>query len=266
MRKKIYFLAGFTRAGNTLLSVILNQNKNIGITGHSILPYIFSDIEKIKNYPVSKNFYNPTAIENIQKNIFLNYYSDWSYRYIFDRAEWCTPFNFSMISKYCPNDIKIIFLLRNPIDVIRSFLHLCNTYPDFYINKKYETLDKTFLYRSETEEKIELITGKGSSFDYSFVAYNFIKNKDCVKFIHYENLVKNPEKTLKEIYKFLNIPDFKHDFDIKEQLSVNNISYNDEFLGAPMHIIHKGKIRNFTYPNINIPAHIIKKYKGSFSV
>ena len=81
MRKKqIYFLTGFPRAGNTLLSVILNQNKNIGATGHSILPSVFLNVEKIKNSLSYKNFHSTDSTENIQKNIFLNYYLDWPHR------------------------------------------------------------------------------------------------------------------------------------------------------------------------------------------
>ena len=264
-KKKIYFLTGFPRAGNTLLSVILNQNKNIGATGHSILPSVFLNVEKIKNSLSYKNFHSTDSTENIQKNIFLNYYLDWPHRYIIDRSEWCTPFNFSMVSKYCPNDIKIIFLLRNPVEVIRSFLHLCNAYPHFYFNKAYETFDKTALHRSEIEEKIELITAKGTAFDFGLLAYDFIKNKDCVKFIHYEDLIKNPEDALNEIYKFLNIPKFKHDFDIKGQLSINDLSYDDGVFGAPLHTIRKGKIKRSTHPNIDIPPYIVEKYKGIFN-
>ena len=38
--KKIYFLCGLPRAGNTLLGSIVNQNKNIKITANSIVPDI----------------------------------------------------------------------------------------------------------------------------------------------------------------------------------------------------------------------------------
>ena len=38
--KNIFFLSGLPRAGNTLLSSILNQNKNIACTANSILPNI----------------------------------------------------------------------------------------------------------------------------------------------------------------------------------------------------------------------------------
>ena len=42
----------------------------------------------------------------------------------------------------------------------------------------------------ELEEKIELITKKGDLVDWSFMAYNFIKDKKNVYFVKYEDLVK----------------------------------------------------------------------------
>jgi hypothetical protein len=48
--KKYFFISGFPRAGNTLLSSILNQNKDILVSGQSIVPEIFYRIEEIKIY------------------------------------------------------------------------------------------------------------------------------------------------------------------------------------------------------------------------
>ena len=47
--KKVYFISGFPRAGNTLLSSILNQNPNIHSTGHSFLPDLFFAIKNAQN-------------------------------------------------------------------------------------------------------------------------------------------------------------------------------------------------------------------------
>jgi len=53
VEKKYYFLSGFPRSGNTLLSTILNQNPTIATTGHSFIPDIFLQLERIKNYNVT---------------------------------------------------------------------------------------------------------------------------------------------------------------------------------------------------------------------
>ena len=90
------------------------------------------------------------------------------------------------MEQYCPNEFKLIFLLRNPLDVIKSFLKLSIDYPDFYVNKQYNYIDKTTLYRPEEEEKIDLITQKNTFFDWSFYTYNNLKNKKNVLFINSE--------------------------------------------------------------------------------
>ena len=35
--KQFYFLTGLPRAGNTLLGSLVNQNKNVAVTAHSII-------------------------------------------------------------------------------------------------------------------------------------------------------------------------------------------------------------------------------------
>ena len=262
MQKKVSFLTGFPRSGNTLLSKILNQNKDIGTSGHSSLPDVLYNLDLIKSKNTYNNFKSDKDYNNILTNIFNNYYKDWPQKYIIDRGEWATPANYALLFKYFDQDIKIIFLLRNPIDVIKSYIQLCNNHPNFYINQQYNELDKTSLHRTELEEKIELITKKGDLVDWSFMAYNFIKDKKNVHFVKYEDLVKSPAKILKDIYNFLNIPKFKHNFNIKDQFSINNISYNDDIMGAPMHTLHTGKLKNFNYPNIKLPKYIVEKYKN----
>lgn len=260
--KQYYFLTGFPRSGNTLLSTLLNQNPDIASTGHSIIPQIFFEIDKIKEHnKIYHNFKLESNIEKIEQNIFNNYFQGWSQKYIIDRGEWATPYNYHRLEKYCPNKIKIIFLLRDPIDVIKSYLDLCNKYPDFYINKQYNFLDKTSLHRTELEEKIDLITKKDDLFDTICMSYNFIKDKNNVLFIHYEDLIKQTKEVIKSIYSFLDIPYYKHKFNISTQFSINNIKYNDDIIGAPMHTIRTGKLVKRKY-NINIPKYILEKYKN----
>jgi len=260
--KKIFFLTGFPRSGNTIISSILNQNKNIAVSGHSSLTNCFFNLELVKTTPIYNNFKNEKSIENIQKNMVNNYYNNWPQKYIIDRGEWGTPYNYFMMEKYCPNEFKIIFLLRNPIDVIKSYIKLCRDNPNFYINKQFEQLDKTTLYRSEEEEKIELITKKSDFINSSFFSYKNLQNKKNVLFVKYEDFTQNPSKIINKIYSFLNIPKYKHYFDIKNQFFVNNLSYDDSMIGADMHKLHLGKVKNYGYPEIKIPKYIIEKYKN----
>jgi len=97
------------------------------------------------------------------------------------------------------------------------------------------------------------------------MAYNFIKNNKDVLFIDYNSLIKNPKDNINKIYSFLEIPKFKHDFNITKQLSINNIMYDDSILKAPLHTIKMGKLKKTTYDHIKIPNHIVEKYKNFIS-
>ena len=94
------------------------------------------------------------------------------------------------------------------------------------------------------------------------MAYNFIKNNKNVLFIDYNNLIKNPENNINKIYNFLKIPKFKHSFNITEQFSINNITYDDSILKASMHTLKTGKLKKTIYNQIKIPKYIIEKYKN----
>ena len=64
--KKIYFMYGLPRAGNTLLGCILNQNPRINATANSVLPEIMFSINNIKYYDVAyNNFPDEASIDNV---------------------------------------------------------------------------------------------------------------------------------------------------------------------------------------------------------
>ena len=78
MNKKFFFLTGLPRTGNTLLSSILNQNKDIITTNYSILAPLLHSIDKqrkeitYKNFPLLLKFIsnnNNTSFEFIKKSI-----------------------------------------------------------------------------------------------------------------------------------------------------------------------------------------------------
>ena len=54
--KKIFFLAGLPRSGNTILASILNQNPVICCTPNSITLEIMKDVVLLKNTDIFQNF------------------------------------------------------------------------------------------------------------------------------------------------------------------------------------------------------------------
>ena len=91
-----------------------------------------------------------------------------------------------------------------------------------------------------------------------------IKQKEKVHIIHYEKLIKDPEKIINSLLKYLKI---KETFKLKnklKQFDLNGCSYNDSMLEGPLHIIKTDNIEKTEYEIKDyVPKSIIKKYKRS---
>ena len=248
---KYYFLSGIPRAGNTILSCLLNQNKNIGVTANSYLTEVFSSLEKMKhtneaylNYPDEKSH---TSLMN---NILPSYYSQWESEFIIDRSCWGNPYYMDILKKYCPNEIKIICLVRNIEDVFASFIDWCNKNPKNFINDQ---------------------TNNGSIYDKFNLLFQphkpIIKNIASIKnlidnhqgkyiLIDYDCLVENPSEQIEKIYEFLNIPTYQHNFNYIKQ----SVKYNDKVVGKNLHKIRVNGIKKRNY-DVGIPKELIDMCK-----
>jgi|TARA_R110001606_G_scaffold273333_1_gene421833 hypothetical protein len=263
--KKIYFISGFPRAGNTVLASILNQNPKIKTTALSILPEVILQLDNIKKTHLYKNFPDEKSFDNLIENTFTNYYDQWDAEYIIERGEWITPYNLHLLQKYFKNnEIKIVILVRDILDILASILEVCKNNPEFYINKEYEDSDKSTVIFGPEEEKAEIIMHK-NSYVYSILySINHLLKEDIFKnyiFVEYDDLVSKPEDTLKNIYSFLDIKHFKHDFDNIKLFKANGVEYDDTIFGGDMHTITTGKIKKHT-SNPIVSQRVINKYSG----
>jgi len=240
--KTIYFLCGLPRAGNTLLASILNQNQKISVTANSLVPDIFFSLEKVKNVEGYSVFPDEKSLENISNNVFQNYYSHWEANYILDRSSWGLPHNLKYINQYCHNEVKIILLLRNVENVLSSFIKWSEENKNSFLNK-FESLDEkcNFLMRDNGLINLSLQS-----------CYNIFQSEYNFKLIEYDNLVENTEMIIDEVYSFLDIPKYKHQFTNLNQFSTNGILYNDKYLGDNLHHIKTDSVKR--------PSYDIEKY------
>ena len=251
--KKIFFLAGFPRAGNTLLTSILNQNPDIGCTPNSIVLEIIKDVFLLKTKSVFLNYPDHYSLDNVLDMVYPAYYKNWNFKYIIDRGPAGTTGNLVLLKKHLKQEVKIIFLVRPLLEVLASWITFSEKEPTSYVNRMGATrLDKCYyLMNKEGLIAKELKCMK-----------NLLKpeNRHHVYFVDYKELVENPEKTLKAIYKFLDISLFKHRFIDLDQIMVNGLGYDDTFLGKGLHTIKTKKlIKSKTDVNI-LPPEIIKQY------
>ena len=250
--KKYYFLTGLPRSGNTLLGSILNQNKKISVTAQSPVSDILYGIENFKNNDYKfKNFPDEKSAENISKKIFENYYKDWKSDYIIDRSCWGTPDNLELLKKYCPNEIKIIVLIRDLNEVLASFIHWSELNPGNFLDE----------YKTKEEKCEFLMNPEGQIMKSLHSIYNLHENKTAL-FIKYDDLVNYAEEKITEIYKFFNIKKYNHNFKSICDFKSNHMVYDDHIFGNNLHKVKRNLLKsNYDYVNY-VHYNIIEKYKS----
>ena len=251
--KKIFFLAGFPRSGNTILTSILNQNPNICCTPNSITLEIYKDLFLLKKTDVFLNYPNHKSLDNVLDAVYKNYYKDWNYKYIIDRGPAGTEANLTLLKKHFKQEIKIIFLVRPILEILASWIDWANKTPDSFIRK----------IANPTQACHKLMSPDAQISKQLRCMENLLKpkNKHYVQFVDYDEIVFKPKETIKSIYKFLGIPQFKHNFKKFKQVEVDGISYDDGILGKGMHTIKTNGLTK-TKRNIKkiLPKEIIQLY------
>ena len=257
--KKYYYLSGLPRSGNTALSSILNQNKNIGVNAHSPISDLLYEIENYKKTDIKlKNFPNNDSFDMVGKNMFKNYYSNWKEKYIIDRSCWGTPDNLKLLEKYSPNQIKIIVPIRDLREILASFI-------------RWSSNKKTFLSEFKTsEEKCDfLMNDVGHIKKYVQSIHHLVSDEKYKNYYHlvpYQKFVDSPNEELKKIYKFLNIKNYKHNFNKIKTFKVNGIEYNDEIYGKDLHMVKSNVEKSKYHFSQHITIETIKKYDPYISL
>ncbi len=253
--KKLFFLIGMPRSGNTLFASIMNQNPEIVCTANSITLEIMKDLYLLKETDVFQNFPDHKSLNNIIDVVYDLYYKDWPQRIIIDRGPVLAsgnPGNFELMKVHYKRPFKCIILLRDLMDVLASYMKWYTENPDAFPNR----------YADTDEDKLELVMNKDGAIVKDLKAIdNAFKHSDICHFIKYNDLTTNPEKEIRKVYKFLEEPYYLHYFENLKDININGIEYDDTIVGKNMHKLHTGKIEKIYNPYIEkIPQRIRKKY------
>ena len=246
--KQYYFISGLPRSGSTLLSAILKQNPNFyADIASPVEALIGSSIDIISNNEV-----NLVVAEEQRKNllygIFDGYYQHIGNPIIFDSSRsWTKKTN--LLQALFPYT-KILCPVRDIVSILNSFEVLLNK-NCFYTKQISEKVfsDNIFRRTQEIFER-EVINY------YSFLQEGYALNPEIIHFIEYENLCKEPEKTMRGVYEFLEKPYYPHKFE--------NVEYSNENFDKACNLkdLHTVKKRvEYKPPRCVLPPEIVQKYK-----
>ena len=251
--KKLFFLIAMPRSGNTLFASIMNQNPEIVCTANSITLEIMKDLFLLKKTDVFKNYPDYKSLDNVLDSVYDIYYKDWPQRIIIDRGPVMTTGNLALIQKHFKRPFKCIVLLRDLIDVLASYMKWYTENPDSFINR--------FNCKND-EEKLGMVMNKNGAVAKELEAIkNSYNYPGMCLYIKYDNLVTQPEKEIRRVYEFINMPYFNHTFKDLKQININGIGYDDTVVGKNMHTIRTEIKKKYNPYTNKIPERIRQKYE-----
>jgi hypothetical protein len=254
MNKRIFFLMALPRSGNTLFASLINQNPNVACTANSITLEIMKDLYLLKQTDVFQNFPDHRSMDNVMDSVYDLYYKHWPQQCIIDRGPIMTPGNFMVMQQHFKQPIKCVIIWRDLMDVLASYIKWFENEPTAFPNK----------YGKNTiEEKLMMLMNKDGAIAKELIAIQNALNPEYKHMSHvvrYEDLVTNPENTLRSIYNFFKIEYYQHRFHNLSQVNINGLSYDDKVVGNKMHTIKtEMKLEENPYKKM-IPQSIIDKY------
>jgi sulfotransferase len=237
MDKTIFFQSSMPRAGSTLLQNIIGQNPYFYVTPTSSLSTLVINgaatfdraegFRKEKDYNLMKN-----SFHNYCKEGMNGYFSTITNKpYVLDKSrEWITVLPF--LNKLYSSP-KVITLVRDLRSVYSSFekYFISNPESDHSLCRELDIPSFSLL-----GDRINYYQSSPLVMDVLRPLRDIIelKNKYNIKIIKFEDLCLKPQQTLDEIYSYLEIPSFKHNFN-----QISQITYeNDNFHPFGDHVIH----------------------------
>jgi sulfotransferase len=232
MKKTYHFLAGLPRSGNTLLSAILNQNPDIYSTPLSPLPNFMWDFTNTvdRSEHVHRNIENKIKTDIFLSSFMDNYYKEVEKPIVIDREKaWGTPGNLSLIKKYITPNPKIIFTVRDVLEILASFIKMDHSH---LLNKAYNEGHYSTNYRSSKDVACEYLMSVNDDIDRGLLSLSsafYPENKGVFHIVEYNDLVLKPDETMAKIYDFLELPNYNHNFNKIKKIEQDN----DEAIGLP---------------------------------
>lgn len=260
--KTYHFMAGLPRSGSTVLTAILNQHPDIYVSPISPLSSLMwaNQVEAQGNDNIRRSPKQHERYERIQSFMADVMYSDVEKPVIVDREkDWGHPENIKLATRYITPKMKIVTTVRSIPDILASYIAINS---EAMFNEAENTFQFATLYKDRTDAIIEHIMRPNGPVERSlFSIHNSLNDENCsVHLVEYENLLMNPEETLKGIEDFLEVDSCKYDLNNiqKVDLDLDMLTGHSENLHHVRPVLSRSDVSAM---NI-LPARIVTKYSG----
>ena len=251
--KTYHFISGLPRSGSTLLSSILKQNPNIYADISSPVEGLCTSSIDLLTGCESNSIVTEERRKVLLQHIFEGFYSHIDKEIIVDTSRAWTK-KTTLLKTLFPNT-KILCCVRDVVDILNSFETIFKKNPMYTNTLVKEDVKHHVFSRCDAmmDNKEGIITTNWLN-----LQEGYYTNPEMIYFVEYEKMCKEPENTMKEIYKFLNLPYYSHDF---ENLEYSNEPFDMSCNLKDLHTV-KRKVE-YNPPRMILPPEIIEKYSSA---
>lgn len=246
-KQEILFMAGFPRAGSTLLMNILAQNPKFhGTSTSGLISTIITtrnNWNKNENYLANDEEYIYRKVKTMLRGMFDGYYYDELKNNIIpiDKNRFWVS-ELELLDEIFQTQVKFIYPIRNIVDCLISFEKMMRKSSIIKQGTKNPINDLTTLGRAEN-----LLTDDGV-FGAPILGLREIiyrKEWDRLILVPFNDLLNYPEASLRRLYNQLGFEYFDHDIINLKQ----SIVEHDMFHGYAPNTLHKIKEGKILPPN-----------------
>ena len=264
--KTYYFMSGLPRSGSTLLSSILNQNPRV-YSGPSspVVPTMLTLENSLSNDELFMAFPKLPQAAKIISSVIDNYYSDVDKPVVIDKnRSWVNRLHY--IPGYFGIEPKVLCPVRDIEEILTSFITMQRRNPyggEGKINFIDEMLIKTNTPLNDVNRCTFLASPDGIlGQSYFGIQQALMEGRDkTLHFIEYNDLIENPDETMRKIYEFLGEEYYQHDFSKIENIHKEK---DAEVYGlADMHDVRSTINKASLNPKDILPEEILKRCENT---
>jgi sulfotransferase len=260
-------MAGLPRSGSNLLTAILNQHPEVHASPQTdLLQLMYVCDQTLRNSESYRLGHYQKEYEKLPISLIETFYGEVNKPYIIDKnRSWSTPYNIEIAAQINPN-VKIIAPVRNILDILASFVRLLdsNRGNNLFDNEMIASQFTPMYYRDLNEARCDWLMMPNAQLERSILALSSAlkpEHRNKFHFVHYEALVENPQQTMTDIYNFLEIDDYEHNFQNIKQI---NAVDTQQVFGLPeIHKVRPTMSKTKTNYESVLSEYTINKYRGT---
>ena len=211
--KRFHFLAGLPRSGSTVLSSVLSQNPTLYASSNSALVELLVNVRNhLRITEQTRAFMQPTQEKDVLLAIMEGMYQFTDAQYILDKSRaWPHPDNIKLLIDILPEEPKFVAAARDLPAVLASFIMLIEAHPEAqsFVDKELAKRGLPFT----TENRCAFLFSPDGTVWEAWHSLKMAFDAGYGRLFHiveYDELTAHPEQSLEDIYRFLDIPLYKH--------------------------------------------------------